>query len=98
MLTMKYFSVVPKEVVQFYKGDFGIRPIGTGPFQLKVWKDKASLVLEKNTHYFKFDEKGIRLPYLDLIAVSFIKDPDAAFMQFMSGELDMISGIDAINK
>lgn len=44
---MKYFSVVPKEVVQFYKGDFGIRPIGTGPFQLKVWKDKASLVLEK---------------------------------------------------
>ncbi|CAN5153407.1 ABC transporter substrate-binding protein [soil metagenome] len=98
ILTMKYFSVVPKEVVQFYKRDFGIHPIGTGPFRMKFWKDKISLVLEKNADYFKFDAKGIRLPYLDLVSVSFVKDPDAAFLQFMSGDLDMISGIDAINK
>ncbi len=98
ILTMKYFSVVPKEVVQFYKRDFGIHPVGTGPFQLKFWKDKISLVLEKNQRYFKTDEMGTRLPHLDIISVSFVKDPDAAFIQFMSGDLDMISGIDAINK
>ncbi|MEO5642158.1 MAG: ABC transporter substrate-binding protein [Bacteroidia bacterium] len=98
ILTMKYFSVVPKEVVQFYKRDFGIHPVGTGPFQLKFWKDKISLVLEKNQHYFKTDEMGARLPHLDIISVSFVKDPDAAFIQFMSGDLDMLSGIDAINK
>ncbi|MDQ3111671.1 MAG: ABC transporter substrate-binding protein, partial [Bacteroidota bacterium] len=98
ILTMKYFSVVPKEVVQFYKRDFGIHPVGTGPFQLKFWKDKISLVLEKNQNYFKVDEMGTKLPHLDIISVSFVKDPDAAFIQFMSGDLDMISGIDAINK
>jgi peptide/nickel transport system substrate-binding protein len=98
ILTMKYFSVVPKEVVQFYKRDFGIHPVGTGPFQLKFWKDKISLVMEKNPHYFKVDEMGVQLPHLDIVSVSFVKDPDAAFIQFMSGDLDMISGIDAINK
>jgi oligopeptide transport system substrate-binding protein len=98
ILTMKYFSVVPKEVVQFYKRDFGLHPVGTGPFRLKFWKDKISLVMEKNPDYFKFDEMGTRLPHLDIISASFVKDPDAAFIQFMSGDLDMITGIDAINK
>lgn len=98
ILTMKYFSVVPKEVVQFYHVDFGKHPVGTGPFRLKFWEDKTNLVLEKNPLYFKFDEQGKRLPYLDLVSVSFIKDPEAAFLQFMSGDIDMISGMDAINK
>jgi peptide/nickel transport system substrate-binding protein len=98
ILTMKYFSVVPKEVVQFYKRDFGLHPVGTGPFRLKYWKDKAALVLEKNPKYFKFDEMGTRLPHLDIVSVSFVKDPDAAFIEFMSGDLDMLSGADAINK
>ncbi|GAB4144673.1 MAG: ABC transporter substrate-binding protein [Bacteroidia bacterium] len=98
ILTMKYFSVVPKEVVSFYGDEFGSHPVGTGPFKLKYWKDRTSLVLEKNPNYFKVDENGTRLPYLDVVSVSFIKDPESAFMQFMSGGLDMISGIDAINK
>jgi peptide/nickel transport system substrate-binding protein len=98
ILAMKYFSVVPKEVVQFYKDDFGTHPVGTGPFHLKFWKEKQNLILEKNPTYFKFDAMGTRLPYLDMVSVSFITDPDASFLQFMSGDLDMISGIDAINK
>jgi oligopeptide transport system substrate-binding protein len=98
ILSMKFFSVVPKEVVQFYNDDFRKHPVGTGPFKLKYWNEKTNLVLEKNTSYFKFDEQGIRLPYLDLVSVSFIQNPESAFMQFMSGDLDMISGIDAISK
>ncbi|MBI3509721.1 MAG: ABC transporter substrate-binding protein [Bacteroidetes bacterium] len=98
VLTMKYFSVVPKEVVAFYGDDFYRNPVGTGPFKLKFWKDNSNLVFEKNPLYFKFDEKGNRLPYLDLVSVTFIKDPESAFMEFTSGDIDMITGIDAINK
>lgn len=98
ILTMKYFSVVPREVVQFWGKDFGLHPVGTGPFRLKFWKDKTSLVFEKNPTYFKFDAQGNPLPYLDLVSVSFIRDPESAYMQLLSGDLDMITGIDAINK
>lgn len=98
ILTMKYFSVVPKEVVSFYGDDFKIHPCGTGPFKLKAWIEDTRLDLERNPAYFKKDENGVQLPYLDIVSVSFIRDPDAAFMQFMAGDLDMLSGIDAINK
>ena len=98
ILTMKYFSVVPKEVVQFYGEEFDIHPIGTGPFRLKKWERDARLVMERNEHYFKKDESGNQLPYLDIVSVTFIKDPDAAFLQLLSGDLDMLTGVDAINK
>jgi oligopeptide transport system substrate-binding protein len=98
ILTMKYFSVVPKEVVVFYGSEYGTHPVGTGPFRLKYWKSRTSLVFEKNPAYFKFDSQGNRLPYLELVSVSFIKDAESAYMQVLSGDLDMITGIDAINK
>jgi peptide/nickel transport system substrate-binding protein len=98
ILTMKYFSVVPKEVVQFYGDDFDTHPIGTGPFRLKKWEDETRLDLERNPAYFKKDENGVQLPYLDIVSVTFIQDADAAFLQLLSGDLDMLTGIDAINK
>ncbi|HTF02867.1 MAG TPA: ABC transporter substrate-binding protein, partial [Bacteroidia bacterium] len=98
ILTMKYFSVVPKEVVRFYGEEFKSHPVGTGPFRLKTWQEDNRLDLERNPVYFKKDENGKQLPYLDIVSVSFIDDPDAAFLQFLSGDLDMLSGIDAINK
>lgn len=98
VLSMKYFSVVPREVVEYWKDEFGRHPAGTGPFMLRVWKEKERLVLDRHPNYFKTDENGIRLPYLESVNVSFIKSPEAAFMQFLSGEQDMLSGIDAINK
>ncbi len=98
ILTMKFFSVVPKEVVQFYGDGFKTHPVGTGPFRLKTWIEDTRLDLERNPGYFKKDSEGKQLPYLDFVSVSFIDDPDAAFLQFLAGDLDMLSGIDAINK
>jgi oligopeptide transport system substrate-binding protein len=98
ILSMKFFSVVPREIVTHYGDDFRTHPIGTGPFVLKNWTTDTRIVLGKNPSYFKIDAQGNRLPYLDIVSVSFIKNPESAFLQFMSSELDMLSGIDAINK
>jgi peptide/nickel transport system substrate-binding protein len=43
---MKY-AVVPKEIVSHYGSDFRSHPIGTGPFQLKLWEENVKLVLRK---------------------------------------------------
>ena len=37
-LSMKYFSVVPKEAILLYGNKFGKKPIGTGPFKFKRWE------------------------------------------------------------
>lgn len=97
ILTMKYFSVVPFEAIDYYKLDFRRNPVGTGPFQFKLWEEGTKLILVKNPSYFEHDKQNKRLPYLDAVTVSFIKDRETAFMELLNGKFDMLSGADAFN-
>jgi oligopeptide transport system substrate-binding protein len=96
ILTMKYFSVIPKEVVERTGEDFRRNPVGTGPFQFKMWEEGSRLVFVKNKNYFEFEGTD-RLPYLDAVSVSFIKSKETSFLDFLQQNVDMVSGIDAIN-
>jgi len=96
ILTMKFFSVVPKEVVEKTGEDFRRNPCGTGPFKFKMWEEGSKLVFVKNHNYFEYSGKD-RLPYLDAVSVSFIKDRETSFLDFLQGNMDMVSGMDAIN-
>lgn len=96
-LTMKFFSVIPREAIEMYKEDFRKNPVGTGPFMFKLWEEGTKLIMHKNPNYFESDASGTKLPYLDGVSVSFIKERESAFMELLNGKLDMISGADAFN-
>lgn len=98
LLTMKYCSVVPKEIVDFYGIDFRSHPIGTGPYKLKLWEENIKLVLRKNDAYFEKDSSGNNLPYLEAIAITFLPDKQSEFLQFAQGNIDFVSGLDASYK
>ena len=98
LLTMKYCSVVPKEIVSHYKSEFRSHPIGTGPFKFKRWEENIKLVFRKNNHYFETDETGQKLPYLEAVAITFLPDKQSEFLQFAQGNLDYVSGLDASYK
>jgi oligopeptide transport system substrate-binding protein len=93
ILTTQYCDVVPWEVVALYGSDFRKHPVGTGPFCFRVWKEGVKLVMVKNRRYFE-KEYGKRLPYLEAVSVTFIPDKQSAFLEFMKGKLDLMSGID----
>ena len=95
LLSMKFFSVVPKEAIEQLRDNFGKAPVGTGPFIFKKWDD-SKLVLLKNPNYFE-EKDGQKLPLVDAVNITFIKDKQSAFLQLLRGEIDMISGADAIN-
>ncbi len=94
ILSMPYCFVVPHEAVEFYGKDFRAHPVGTGPFQFKVWEEGTALVGLKNANYFEKDENGETLPYVDGFKVSFMESKKMEFLSFMKGDLDMISGVD----
>jgi peptide/nickel transport system substrate-binding protein len=98
LLTMKYCSVVPKEIVAHYGSDFRSNPIGTGPFQLKRWEENLKLVFRKNPNYFEKDENNQQLPYLEAISITFLPDKQSEFLQFAQGNIDFVSGLDASYK
>lgn len=97
ILTMKFFSVIPVEAIETYHHDFRRNPVGTGPFIFKNWEEGTKLIMLKNSNYFERDEKNNRLPYLDAVTVSFIKDRETSFMELLNGRFDMLSGADAFN-
>ena len=94
ILSMKYCSVVPHEIITVLGDKFSKKPIGTGPFKFKKWDENVKLVLSKNKNYFEHDSLGQKLPYLDGIAISFIPDKKSEFMELLSGRLDMVSSPD----
>ncbi|OBX22298.1 MULTISPECIES: ABC transporter substrate-binding protein [Bizionia] len=98
LLTMKYCSVVPKEIVEHYGTDFRANPIGTGPFKFKRWEENLKLVFRKNNNYFESDKQGENLPYLEAVAITFLPDKQSEFLQFAQGNLDYVSGLDASYK
>ncbi len=108
ILSMTYASVVPHEAVDFYGTEFGRHPVGTGPFKYQYWKEGVKLVFRKNPNYFEFEKTPShqvtkspshkvtqRLPYIDAVSISFIIDKQVAFMEFVKGKFDFMSGIDA---
>ena len=98
LLTMKYCSVVPKEIVMHYGSDFRSNPIGTGPYKFKRWEENIKLIFRKNERYFETNSKGERLPYLEAVSISFLADKQSEFLQFIQGNIDFVSGLDASYK
>jgi peptide/nickel transport system substrate-binding protein len=98
ILTMPYCFIVPHEAIDFYGKDFRSHPVGTGPFFLKRWVEGEKMILLKNHRYFEKDSNNQPLPYLDAVVISFIIDKQSEFMQFISGKLDFISGVNPFFK
>ena len=95
LLSMQYCSVVPREIVE--STDFHSNPIGTGPFKFQLWQKGEKLIFRKNQNYFEYQNEK-RLPFLDGVSITFLRDKQAAFLQFVLGNLDFLSGIDASYK
>ena len=70
---------------------------GLGPFRLKEYVAGQRLVLERNPYFWKTDEKGNRLPYLNELVFLFVPSADAQVLRFQSGETDVISRLGAEN-
>ena len=95
LLSMQYCSILPIEADTI--SSFFESPVGTGPFHFQFHKENVKLVLRKNETYFETDN-GVQLPYLDAVAISFIPDKQTAFLEFIKGNFDFLSGIDASYK
>ena len=93
LLTMPYCFVVPEEAINKYKTEFSRNPVGTGPFRFHTWREDEKLILTKNEKYFETDSAGLRLPHLSAVSISFIKDKQSEFLEFLKGNLDILIGV-----
>jgi peptide/nickel transport system substrate-binding protein len=74
-------NVNPKEIV------------ACGPFVLSEVRPGQAYIFKPNPHYWRFDSKGQRLPYIDELMLRVVGDQNAMALTFMNNEVDFIERI-----
>lgn len=62
---------------------------GMGPFRLVSYEPGQRLTFERNPHYWRKDEAGVALPYLDGVVLEIVPDQSAELVRLQSGAVDM---------
>ncbi len=70
--------------------DAASRPVGTGPFTFESWTRDGHLVVKRNESYWRTDDNGNQLPYLDSITFRPIPDEDTRLDSVASGDIDIM--------
>jgi peptide/nickel transport system substrate-binding protein len=96
--TLPYFGGImigSPTAAKKYGEDWNRHPVGTGPFifNLEAYKPDERIILDRNPHYFKKDEYGNTLPYLDRIEIRVIKDPTASMASLRTGQVDFLQRV-----
>ena len=66
-----------------------------GPFMLAEHKPGSLLLLKRNPNYWKQDERGRALPYLDSIRLDIQQNQEIELLRFQRGQIHLINNIDA---
>ena len=66
-----------------------------GPFYVAEYTPGSSVLLRRNTNYWKKDQDGKPLPYLDSVRLDIQRNRDIELLRFRRGEIHLIDVLDA---
>ncbi len=84
LLAMTTAYIVPREEVERLGPDFGMRPVGSGPYTVSDWKHGQHLILAARGDYFE------GRPKLNGIFYRVIPEDLTAVLEFETGRLDVL--------
>lgn len=64
--------------------------VSIGPFILTEYAPAQRLVFDRNPNYWRKDERGVQLPYLDRLTLELVPDQDAEVVRLQSGQTDFM--------
>jgi peptide/nickel transport system substrate-binding protein len=91
--TLFTFGILPKHALEgrdLNTDAYNEKPLGTGPFMVKEFKRGQYVLTERNPNYWRKDDNGERLPYIERIVFKIIPDSNTLITQLKSGELGLV--------
>jgi peptide/nickel transport system substrate-binding protein len=82
-------GIVPKDYGGRSKEDYYDAPMGTGPFQWDTWNKGKDLTLKKNPNYWRKDDEGTQLPYLDSVTWTVVPDSNTRNVQIEGSQVQI---------
>ncbi len=90
VLTHNGCWIFPIEAYEKYGENMRALCVGTGPFVIDKIMEGTQVRLVKNEKYWEKDDNDNKLPYLDIVKITFTKDKKTELSNFRKGNLDMI--------
>ncbi|MHB8577101.1 MAG: ABC transporter substrate-binding protein, partial [Dehalococcoidia bacterium] len=86
-------AVSPTAVQKMGDDEFGLHPVGTGPFKFLEFKKDDHFSVAKFDNYWRMGADGKPLPYLDKIVWRVITDSNGRLQAALNGELDEVKDV-----
>ena len=64
--------------------------VGLGPFVLREHQPGQRLVFDRNPRYWRRDEAGVALPYVDRLILEIVPDQNAELLRLQGGSADLL--------
>ncbi len=81
----------PKFVSTWRIGTDPNKVIVNGPYRITSFVPSQRVIYERNPYYWRKDEQGKQLPYIERIVWQIVENSDTALVQFRSGGLDLLN-------
>ena len=82
-------TIVSKSAIEEMGVDqYAVEPVGTGPFEVANHDVGSKLELDAYDDYFKTDDDGNQLPYLDGVDIEMIPEASTLVSALRSGDID----------
>ncbi|AQQ54585.1 ABC transporter substrate-binding protein [Planococcus lenghuensis] len=91
-LALTPFSISSPEAIEEFGAEYGSNPVGTGPFIFGEWQRNDRIVLNAFEDYWLEDH-----PKVSQVIFRTIPENSARLNSLLSGEVDMINGVDPEN-
>ena len=75
--------------------DYGLNPVGTGPYKFKEWVIGSHVDMVRNEDYWRKDENGGSLPYADEFRIRYITNPAVKLIEVKAGSIHVAENIPA---
>ena len=94
LLTHPSLGILSKKSWEYYGENLRNHPVGSGPFYVKSKSDRE-LKLARNNEYWRRDELGNQLPFLDEIHILTNKDLSDEYLMFADKKVDLLFDLPA---
>ncbi|MGN9809149.1 ABC transporter substrate-binding protein [Micromonospora sp. BQ11] len=74
-------------------GDYGRKPVGTGPFAFDAWRSKVQLTGKRNATYWRRAADGSALPRLDQVVFRFVTDTKVLRAELSTGGVQLVRAL-----
>lgn len=93
-------SIVPKSVAEKKRKKLNTGNFGSGPFVLDSYPSQTEVVMTKNPDYYRTDEDGIQLPYVDKLTIKTVEENATAITQIQnkSTDIDRLTSLSQVDR